>query len=51
MKTYKAWARTANSNDKFCTHEVKARSLKDAKQILFESGKEIEKGTKIYKHS
>ena len=48
MKTYAAWTRKQNSNDSFCTQYIKAKSLKEAKQLILESGREIEKGTKIY---
>lgn len=47
-KTYAAWTRKANSNDSFCTQYVKANNLKEAKQLIIESGREIEKGTKVY---
>jgi hypothetical protein len=48
MKTYAAWTRKQNSTDSFCTQYIKAKSLKEAKQLILESGREIEKGTKIY---
>jgi len=48
MKTYKAWTRKANTNDSFCTQEIKAKSLKEAKLFIIESGREILRGTKVY---
>jgi hypothetical protein len=48
MKTYKAWTRKANSNDQFCTQEIKAKNIKEAKALILESGREILRGTKVY---
>jgi len=48
FKFYAAWTRTKNSNDCFCTQIIKARSLADAKILINESNREIEKGTKVY---
>jgi len=48
LKTYKAWTRTANTNDSFCTQEIKAKNIKEAKDLIIAGGREIEKGTKVY---
>jgi hypothetical protein len=48
MKTYAAWTRTANSNDQYCTQIIKAKSLKEAKRLILEGGREIQSGTKVY---
>jgi hypothetical protein len=48
MKNYTAWTRKQNSNDCFIIQYIKAKNIKDAKKLILESGREIEKGTKVY---
>ena len=50
MKKYTAWTRS-NKKDQWVTTEMRANSIKEARQRLKDSGREIEKGTqRLYKN-